>query len=85
MDERATTSQSLPRHPPPSKTIRGDLPEAGLQLALRRARSEYWCPTPSSVRGLSNVEEMSLCTLQAGERCAAIFGVDAKALSFYNQ
>ena len=46
LDDRATTAQSLLGHAPPSKTIRGDLPEAGLHLALRRARSEYWCPTP---------------------------------------
>jgi len=38
------------RHAPPSTTIRGDLSEAGLHLALRRARSEYWCPTPSPPR-----------------------------------
>jgi hypothetical protein len=41
-----TTSQSLRRHAPPSKTILGDLPEADLHLALRRPRSEYWCTTP---------------------------------------
>jgi hypothetical protein len=34
------------RYAPPSKTIRGDLSEAGLHLLLRRPRSEYWCPTP---------------------------------------
>ena len=38
------------RHPPPSKTIWGDLPEAGLHLALRQARSEYRCPTPRCSR-----------------------------------
>jgi hypothetical protein len=28
------------------ETLRDDLPENGLHLPLRRARSEYWCPTP---------------------------------------
>ena len=57
------------RHPPPSKTIRGDPPEAGLHLTLRRARSEYWCPTPSRspfrAEFPSASAESRPCTLQA--------------------